>query len=90
MTSEQLDQVLPVVKPDPKQLSNPDPDAIQTTWIGHASALVQMEGVTFLTDPIFSERCSPFQWIGPKRIRKVPLEIEELPPLSFVVISVRY
>jgi len=27
-------------------------------WIGHASLLVQMHGVTFLTDPVLSERCS--------------------------------
>jgi len=27
-------------------------------WIGHASLLVQMHGVTFLTDPVLSDRCS--------------------------------
>ena len=37
-------------------------------WIGHASCLVQMEGVAFLTDPVFSERCSPTQWAGPKSV----------------------
>lgn len=44
-------------------------DAVQTMWIGHASCLVQMEGVAFLTDPVFSERCSPTQWAGPKSVR---------------------
>ncbi len=29
--------------------------------MGHATLLVQMEGVTFLTDPMFSQRCSPVQ-----------------------------
>jgi len=87
MTPSELDEALPVVKPDAEALKNPDPERIQTTWIGHATALVQMEGVTFITDPIFSERCSPFSFMGPKRIRKVPLEVEELPPISFVVIS---
>lgn len=41
-------------------------DGIQAAWLGHASVLVQMEGVTFLTDPVFSERCSPVQWMGPR------------------------
>jgi L-ascorbate metabolism protein UlaG (beta-lactamase superfamily) len=36
------------------------------TWLGHASALVQMEGVTFLTDPVLAPRCSPLSFAGPK------------------------
>lgn len=40
------------------------------TFIGHASYAVRLaDGVTVLFDPIFSERCSPFRWIGPKRAR---------------------
>lgn len=39
-------------------------NAVQAVWLGHASCLVQMEGCTFLTDPVFSERCSPVQWFG--------------------------
>jgi L-ascorbate metabolism protein UlaG (beta-lactamase superfamily) len=31
---------------------------VQAMWIGHASLLVQMHGVSFLTDPVLSERCS--------------------------------
>ena len=31
---------------------------VQAVWVGHASLLVQMHGVTFLTDPVLSERCS--------------------------------
>lgn len=30
---------------------------MQATWVGHSTLLVQLEGLTFLTDPIFSERC---------------------------------
>ena len=32
-------------------------DAVQATWVGHSTLLVQLEGLTLLTDPIFSERC---------------------------------
>ena len=37
------------------------------TWIGHATMLVQANGLNVLTDPIFSERASPVQSLGPKR-----------------------
>jgi len=38
-----------------------DPTA---TWIGHATLLVQMEHVTFLTDPIWSNTPSPVPFSG--------------------------
>jgi len=37
------------------------------TWIGHATALLQINGVNVITDPMFSERASPFTFAGPKR-----------------------
>lgn len=46
-----------------------------------------MENVNFLTDPIWSESCSPISFLGPKRLRPPPLPLEELPPISFVVVS---
>ena len=57
------------------------------TWIGHSSLLVQMDGINILTDPIWSERCSPFQWIGPKRHQPPGLAFEDLPPIDLVIIS---
>ena len=40
--------------------------AVQAVWLGHATVLVQLDGLTLLTDPIFSERCSPVQFLGPR------------------------
>lgn len=57
------------------------------TWIGHATVLVQMEHVTFLTDPIWSSRASPVRGFGPNRYVKPGLSIENLPQIDFVVIS---
>jgi N-acyl-phosphatidylethanolamine-hydrolysing phospholipase D len=57
------------------------------TWIGHATVLVQMDGVTFLTDPIWSERASPFDFAGPKRYVEPGLSFDALPPIDFVVVS---
>ncbi len=43
----------------------------RVTWLGHATVLAEVDGAVVLTDPIFSQRASLFQWIGPKRYRPV-------------------
>lgn len=57
------------------------------TWIGHATLLVQMDHVTFLTDPIWSDRASPVGFAGPKRFVPPGLALEALPPIDLVLIS---
>lgn len=57
------------------------------TWIGHATMLVQANGLNVLTDPIFSERASPVQSFGPKRAQPPGLSMEQLPPIDVVLIS---
>jgi N-acyl-phosphatidylethanolamine-hydrolysing phospholipase D len=57
------------------------------TWIGHSTFLVRMDGVTFLTDPIFSERASPVAFAGPKRLVAPGVPLDELPPIDFVTLS---
>ena len=57
------------------------------TWIGHATLLVQIDGATFLTDPIWSERASPLTWIGPKRLVAPGVDFDALPPIDFVIVS---
>lgn len=68
-------------------LYNPPNQAIQITYVGHCSFIVQMEGIAFLTDPVWSERCSPVQFLGPKRCVPPPIDLKSLPKLDFVVIS---
>ncbi|HSY28981.1 MAG TPA: hydrolase, partial [Burkholderiaceae bacterium] len=34
--------------------------------LGHSTMLLKLRGEFWLTDPVFSERASPFQWMGPK------------------------
>ena len=60
---------------------------MRVAWLGHASLLVQFDGVTILTDPIFSKRCSPLQFVGPKRFRDAPCKVSDLPPIDIVIIS---
>ncbi|CAL1545092.1 unnamed protein product [Lymnaea stagnalis] len=83
----ELDRTLPVVKTDLSRFATSPVSGVRHMWIGHASSLVQFDGVTFLTDPIFSDRCSPTQWVGPKRYRPPPCTIDDLPHIDCVVIS---
>ena len=57
------------------------------TWVGHSTVLVQLDGVSFLTDPQWSERASPFSFAGPRRVVPPGLRFEDLPPIDFVVVS---
>ncbi len=62
-------------------------DTPRVTWIGHASVLVEMDGVRFLTDPTWSETASPVSFIGPPRLAPPGLALDALPPVDFVVVS---
>jgi N-acyl-phosphatidylethanolamine-hydrolysing phospholipase D len=61
--------------------------APQVTWLGHSSFLIQYKGMTILTDPIFSDRASPFSFAGPKRYVAHPMDYQQLPPIDAVIIS---
>ncbi|WP_444946110.1 MBL fold metallo-hydrolase [Microbulbifer sp. VTAC004] len=55
--------------------------------LGHSSVLIRLDGEYVLTDPVFSERASPVQWMGPKRFHPLPLSLQDLPALKAVIIS---
>ena len=57
------------------------------TWIGHATLLIQLDGLNILTDPHFSERASPIGFAGPRRLNPPGVAFEALPPIDVVVIS---
>jgi N-acyl-phosphatidylethanolamine-hydrolysing phospholipase D len=57
------------------------------TWVGHATLLVQMGHLTFLTDPIWSNKPSPISFLGPRRFVAPGISLEDLPPIDFVVVS---
>lgn len=63
----------------------PPPPAI--TWIGHASMLVQAGGLNMLTDPMFSKRASPVQFMGPERAQPPGIALSDLPPIDVVMVS---
>ncbi|XP_069764740.1 N-acyl-phosphatidylethanolamine-hydrolyzing phospholipase D isoform X2 [Narcine bancroftii] len=86
----ELDEGLPIKEPyfvkNPEMVGDVG-NGIRVTWLGHASLMVEMEGLTLLTDPIFSQRASPMQFFGPKRFRNPPCTMAQLPKIDAVVIS---
>lgn len=60
---------------------------LRVSFINHATVLIQVAGLNFLTDPIWSERCSPLTWIGPKRVHAPGIALEDLPPIDFSLVS---
>jgi N-acyl-phosphatidylethanolamine-hydrolysing phospholipase D len=57
------------------------------TWIGHSTFLVRMDGVTFLTDPMFSKYASPLSFAGPRRMVPPGVPLDEVPGLDFALLS---
>jgi L-ascorbate metabolism protein UlaG (beta-lactamase superfamily) len=60
---------------------------VAVTFIGHSTFLLQLPGLTILTDPIFAARASPFTWAGPKRVRPPALTLGQLPPIDVVLVT---
>lgn len=73
------------VREEPLPLA--DEKKVQLTFINHASFLIQAGSVNILTDPIWSERCSPLSWVGPRRMRPPGLSFEDLPKIDIVLLS---
>jgi L-ascorbate metabolism protein UlaG (beta-lactamase superfamily) len=63
------------------------PRECAVTFVGHATFLLQFAGLNVLTDPIWSERCSPVSWAGPKRVRAPGIPFEALPRIDLVLLS---
>jgi N-acyl-phosphatidylethanolamine-hydrolysing phospholipase D len=72
-----------VVSPAPP----PDNDRLTITWVGHSSFLIQLKGLSVLTDPIWSKRASPVQFAGPRRHTPPGIPFEDLPSIDAVFMS---
>ncbi len=64
-----------------------DGTTIRSTFVNHATVLIQTGGVNILTDPIWSERASPLAWAGPKRFTGAGIAFADLPPIDAVLVS---
>jgi L-ascorbate metabolism protein UlaG (beta-lactamase superfamily) len=74
-------------KPRPNEWSD---GRLTAAWLGHSTVLINFFGVTILTDPVLLSRIGiplGFTAIGPKRLTKPALEIDELPPIDLILLS---
>jgi L-ascorbate metabolism protein UlaG (beta-lactamase superfamily) len=77
---------LPLLDPRAGWVKGPE-TGLRTTWLGHSTLLLELDGARVLTDPVFGERASPVPFAGPKRFHRPPVSIAQLPELSAVLIS---
>lgn len=73
--------------PGPPPPARVDGGRLRLTFVNHATMLIQMNGVNILTDPIWSERCSPVSFAGPKRHRPPGIRFDDLPRIDIVLVS---
>jgi L-ascorbate metabolism protein UlaG (beta-lactamase superfamily) len=73
--------------PDPR--SWPDM-GLHATWLGHSTVLLKVDGVTILTDPVFSDRAGlslgPMT-LGLKRLVAPAVPLSRLPAIDLIVLS---
>jgi L-ascorbate metabolism protein UlaG (beta-lactamase superfamily) len=74
-------------KTDNSVYLKPPGSGLRVTWVGHSSLLIEIDGKRILTDPVWSERVSFTQLMGPKRFFASPISLSDLPPLDAVIIS---
>jgi L-ascorbate metabolism protein UlaG (beta-lactamase superfamily) len=74
---------------------HPNPKAwpdhgLRAAWIGHSTVLLKVDGITILTDPVFSRRVGipvgPVT-LGIKRLVEPALTIPELPRIDLILLS---
>lgn len=80
---------LPMLKVDIERAFPEDClDGLHITWLGHASFLVQIDGVRIMIDPVFTHNLSPVFFFPVKRFQKeFLLSEEEIPYIDAVFIT---
>lgn len=80
-------QDLPLIKIDSLQVVD-NKNKTRLIWFGHSAFLLQLEGKTFLLDPMLGDVPAPHPLLGGKRYTKeLPIEIEQLPTIDAIIIS---
>ncbi len=91
LTEQRIDtapsQPLPMKQLTVAQLDALSHDELHLVKLGHSSMLLKVVGEYWLIDPVFSERASPFTFMGPERFQPTPIALEALPPIQRVLIS---
>ncbi|MFC1673446.1 MBL fold metallo-hydrolase [Pseudomonadota bacterium] len=78
---------LPVTAIVPASLQSPPTTELRAIWLGHSSVYIELDGLRFLIDPVFSGYASPLDGIGPKRFHPSPIALTDLPLIDAVIVS---
>lgn len=62
-------------------------DGLRVTMVNHSTLLIQMDGKNFITDPVWSDRVSPFTFVGPMRCTPPGVAFADLPRIDAVLLS---
>jgi len=73
-------------RPAPSSPASDAPEVV-VTWINHSTFLLQLGGLSLLTDPVFSERIGLFGKIGPRRVHEPGIRFETLPKIDAILLS---
>lgn len=60
---------------------------LRVTFVNHSTVLLQIDGLNFLTDPIWSDRAGPVSWAGVKRVHSPGIRFDDLPPIDAILLS---
>jgi L-ascorbate metabolism protein UlaG (beta-lactamase superfamily) len=72
---------------DTSVYATPPSQGLRVTWLGHSTLLLEIDGYTILTDPVWSERASFVSFAGPKRFYPPTFALKDLPPVDVVLLS---
>lgn len=77
---------IPMVRLNQKSFSEKPSSGLMLRWLGHSSLLLEWSGLRLMIDPMLSTYASPVPGFV-KRFSEVPISIDELPKVDFVLIS---
>ena len=72
---------------DPQRFRSAPASGVRVTWMGHSTSLVEIDGARFLLDPVWSERPTPLNGVGPARWYPPVIALDQLPHIDAVLIS---
>lgn len=75
------------ITPDKFPVRRVEGERVKVTFINHSTVLLQTQGKNILTDPVWAERASPFNFTGPERVHTPGIAIEDLPSIDVILIS---
>jgi len=71
----------------PRLKENLQPGDVAITFVNHATFLLQTPEANILTDPVWSQRTSPSQFLGPARVREPGIAFGDLPRIDLILLS---